>query len=91
MNRRLGQRAVIAVAAAALTAGASALFGGTAFAGSHGEHNNSGGAGGNGGAANSNCVIPIGVTAGVIGQGGDNSQCQATGGDAGDGGTGANY
>ncbi|MDT7670820.1 MAG: hypothetical protein QOC74_3603, partial [Pseudonocardiales bacterium] len=27
MNRRLGQRAVIAVAAAALTAGASALFG----------------------------------------------------------------
>ena len=91
MNRRLGQRAVIAVAAAALTAGASALFGGTAFAGSHGEHNNSGGAGGSGGAANANCVIPVGVTAGVIGQGGPVSQCGATGGAAGDGGTGANY
>jgi len=42
MNRRLGQRAVIAVAAVAIAAGALALFGGTAFAGSHGQHNNSG-------------------------------------------------
>jgi hypothetical protein len=91
MNRRFGQRAVVAVAATALAAGASALFGGSALAGSHGEHNNSGGDGGNGGKSNVNCVLPIGVSAGIIGQGGDNSQCQATGGGAGDGGTGANY
>jgi len=91
MNRRLGQRATVAVAAAALAVGASALLGGTAFAGSHGEHNNSGGAGGSGGTANSNCLIPIGVSAGVIGQGGPISQCDATSGGGGDGGTGANY
>jgi hypothetical protein len=91
MNRRFGQRAVVAVAATALAAGASALSGGSAFAGSHGEHDNSGGDGGNGGKTNVNCVLPIGITAGIIGQGGDSSQCQATGGGAGDGGTGANY
>ncbi|HEX4252855.1 MAG TPA: hypothetical protein VH008_33645 [Pseudonocardia sp.] len=91
MNRRLGQRAVVALAAAALATGASALFGGTAFAGSHGTHNNSGGAGGSGGDANANCLIPVGVTAGIVGQGGDNTQCNATGGGAGNGGTGANY
>lgn len=91
MNRRLGQRAVVALAAAALATGTSALFGGVAFAGSHGEHNNSGGAGGGGGDANANCLIPVGVTAGIVGQGGNNTQCNATGGGAGDGGTGANY
>jgi hypothetical protein len=36
-------------------------------------------------------VLPIGISAGVIGQGGDNSQCNATGGAGGDGGTGSNY
>jgi len=59
--------------------------------GYHGEHNNSGGNGGNGGDANVNCVLPIGISAGIVGQGGDNSQCNATGGGGGDGGTGANY
>jgi len=36
-------------------------------------------------------ALLIGITAGVIGQGGDVSQCNATGGNGGDGGTGANY
>jgi hypothetical protein len=35
--------------------------------------------------------VPIGASAGVIGQGGDTSQCNATGGAGGDGGTGVNY
>jgi len=59
--------------------------------GYHGAHGDDGGNGGNGGNANVNCVLPIGITAGVIGQGGDVSQCNATGGNGGDGGTGANY
>jgi hypothetical protein len=59
--------------------------------GSDGSHDNVGGNGGNGGAANANCAVPIGVSAGVVGQGGDNSQCNATGGAGGDGGTGADY
>jgi hypothetical protein len=56
-----------------------------------GSHDNDGGNGGNGGAANANCGVPIGISAGVVGQGGDNSQCNATGGAGADGGTGANY
>lgn len=80
-----------AAVAAALAASASALFGGTAFAGGHGQHNDIGGSGGDGGKANANCAVPIGVSAGVVGQGDDVSQCNATGGDGGHGGTGANY
>lgn len=84
--RKYGQRAAIAVAAIALgTIG----FAGTALA--HGDDvNGNGGAGGSGGKANANCLIPVGVTAGVVGQGGDNSQCNATGGAAGAGGDGIN-
>ncbi|HEY2202963.1 MAG TPA: hypothetical protein VGH99_00610 [Pseudonocardia sp.] len=91
MKQNLVQRAAVGVAAAALAVGASALFGGTAFAGGHGQHNDIGGSGGNGGHANANCLVPIGASAGVVGQGGPVSQCNATGGAAGDGGTGANY
>jgi hypothetical protein len=82
-----------AVAAAVLTLGAtgSALFGGTAFAGSHGTGVVTGGSGGDGGKTYVNCVLPIGLSLGIIGQGGDNSQCNATGGAGGGGGTGANY
>jgi hypothetical protein len=59
--------------------------------GSDGQHDNRGGSGGNGGDANVNCVAPVGVSLGLVGQGGDVSQCNAVGGDGSDGGTGANY
>lgn len=78
-------RTVIAVAAVTLgTVG----FAGTALAGGVDGH---GGSGGSGGGAKSNCAIPIGVTAGVIGQGGDVSQCNATAGGGGNGGDGVGY
>lgn len=92
MKHKLAQRTAVTIAAGALAVGASALFGGTAFAGNgSGQHNDVGGPGGSGGAANSNCLVPIGASAGVVGQGGPVSQCNATGGAAGAGGTGANY
>lgn len=50
-----------------------------------------GAAGGDGGASNANCAVPVGVSAGVVGQGGDNTQCTATGGAGGDGGSGVDY
>jgi hypothetical protein len=81
--RKFGQRAVVTAAAVALT---TAAFAGTALAGAHGN----GGNGGSGGGANANCLIPVGVTAGVIGQGGPVSQCNAGGGAGGSGGDGVN-
>ena len=84
-------RTAAATAVLALGAAGSALFGGVALAGSHGTHDNTGGNGGGGGDTNVNCVLPIGLSLGLIGQGGDNSQCNATGGSGGGGGTGANY
>jgi len=38
-----------------------------------------------------NCAVPIAVSIGLVGQGSDVSQCNATGGAGGNGGTGANY
>lgn len=61
----------------------------------HGHHHKGvrgeGGQGGNGGGANANCLIPVGVSAGVVGQGGDNSQCNASAGAGGSGGNGVSY
>jgi hypothetical protein len=58
--------------------------------GRHVEYNEgNGGGGGNGGRANSNCVVPLGVSAGVVGQGGPVSQCNSSGGSGGDAGDGA--
>ncbi|HEY2205946.1 MAG TPA: hypothetical protein VGH99_15850 [Pseudonocardia sp.] len=91
MKRTLMRRTSVAVAAAALATGASSLFGGVALATGHGHHNHEGGDGGDGGKTNANCLVPIGVSAGVVGQGDDASQCNATGGAGADGGTGANY
>jgi hypothetical protein len=79
---RYGQRATVVLGAAALSVLAMT---GTALA--DGVTGN-GGSGGSGGAANANCAIPIGVTAGVIGQGGPVSQCNAGGGAGGAGGNG---
>jgi hypothetical protein len=49
---------------------------------------NKGGNGGKGGSASANCAVPVGVSAGVIGQGGNVSQCNAVGGAGGAGGNG---
>jgi hypothetical protein len=86
----LRKTSVVSAAAAFALAGA-ALFGGAAMAGGHDDVNNIGGPGGAGGDANANCLIPIGVSAGVLGQGGDVAQCNAGGGAGGAGGTGADY
>jgi len=92
----------LATAVVTVGTGASALLGGVAFAcddgchsGGHQKHYShtdaTGGKGGKGGAANANCAVPIGASIGLLGQGGDVSQCNATGGAAGNGGTGVEY
>jgi hypothetical protein len=83
--KTFGKRTAVAVAAVAL---GSAAFAGTAMAN---VTSGDGGNGGSGGGANANCLIPVGVTAGVIGQGGDNKQCNATAGGGGNGGGGVSY
>ena len=97
MNRNWGRKTNFATTVVALGTAASALLGGVAMATcddhdhgghEHGSYSAAGGNGGNGGDANANCAVPIGVSVGLVGQGGDNSQCNATGGA---GGTGANY
>jgi hypothetical protein len=78
--------------AAAFALTGAALFGGAAMAGGHDHVDNTGGAGGAGGSATSQCLIPIGASVGaLVGQGGDVSQCNASGGAGGAGGTGADY
>lgn len=85
--RTFGKRAAVGAAAMAL---GTALFTGSALAGDHGI-NGHGGNGGNGGAAKSDCGIPVGITAGVLGKGGNNNQCNANGGAGGGGGDGVHY
>ncbi|HEY1966560.1 MAG TPA: hypothetical protein VGH89_01325 [Pseudonocardia sp.] len=82
---KYGGRAVIAATAVAF---GSLAMAGTALADST---VGTGGNAGSGGAANANCAIPIGVSAGVIGQGGPVSQCNASGGGGGNGGGGVKY
>lgn len=103
MIRKLGRGVAVAITALALATGGSAAFAGTAFAsdnccnhhghrGIDGDHNDyyreNGGDGGKGGNANANCVVPLGVSAGVMGQGGNNSQCNSSAGNGGHGGDG---
>lgn len=83
--RKLGKQAAVGAAAMAL---GTAVFAGSALA--HDVHGHGGG-GGNGAKANANCGVPVGVSAGVIGQGGDNKQCNANGGAGGNGGNGVQY
>ena len=83
-------RKITATLVAFAATGAMA-FGGTALADGNNDRNNVGGAGGPGGAAETNCWLPIGLSVGILGQGGPVSQCNATGGDGGNGGTGADY
>jgi hypothetical protein len=80
MIRKFGQRAAVAVAATALAASGSALFGGTALAGGQdGSNHFTGGSGGKGGTAQSWCLIPIAAGLGLLGNGSadGNSQCNA--------------
>jgi hypothetical protein len=81
-----------AVAAVAFATVGSTLFGGAALAGGNGHNgyddaSNTGGPGGGGGDASTTCFLPIGISLGaLLGQGGDVSQCNATGGEGGAGG-----
>lgn len=89
MVHRFGKRAAVAFITGALAVGMAALFSGTALAGGHhGFDDNDGGNGGGGGDAIANCVVPIGASVGVIGQGDDVTQCNAVGGSGGEGGDG---
>ncbi|HTF47726.1 MAG TPA: hypothetical protein VK735_09785 [Pseudonocardia sp.] len=98
MVRKISQRVVVTAAAIMLSAGGTFALAGTAFAhDSHGEdgqngqdveYEGNGGDGGAGGEAKSNCVVPLGLSAGVMGQGGPVSQCQTNAGHGGDGGGG---
>ena len=85
--RKYGQRAAVAVVAVALS---TVGFAGSALAFGNHEVNGTGGSGGSGGHANANCLIPVGVSAGVLGQGGPVDQCNASGGVGGSGGSGIN-
>lgn len=99
MNRNWARKTNSATAVVAVGAAVFAVLGGVAMAcdehdhggHEHGSYSAAGGNGGNGGDANANCAVPIAVSIGLIGQGGDVSQCNATGGAGGNGGTGANY
>jgi hypothetical protein len=90
MNTRARKNAISVATFATV---GSTLFGGAAFAGGNGcgDTENVGGPGGSGGDANANCLISIGISLGLLGQGGDVSQCNASGGAGGAGGTGADY
>jgi hypothetical protein len=99
MIGKLAQKITLSATVLVLGVGGSAMFTGTALAGcgcngeppahasSSGTGGN-GGNGGNGGGASSQCAIPVGVSAGVIGQGGPVGQCNAGGGAGGAGGNG---
>jgi hypothetical protein len=74
----------------------SALFGGVAFAHSHGgwHHNERDYYGGNGAPAGDtwvNCPIPITLDLAILGQAGDNATCNTSGGVASPGAPGAVY
>ncbi|WP_028927584.1 hypothetical protein [Pseudonocardia acaciae] len=84
MIRKVGQRAAVVVAATALAASGSMLFGATAFAhgkgGQNGSNHFTGGSGGKGGTSQAWCLIPIAGGLGILGSGSaaDNSQCNAS-------------
>jgi hypothetical protein len=83
----------VGVAAIALAASGSALFGGTALAdGQHGSNHFAGGSGGKGGTAQSWCLIPIAAGLALLGNGSaqDNSQCNSAA-NGGSGASGASY
>lgn len=79
MIRKYGQRAALTLAATALAASGTVLFGATALAAQNGSNHTSGGSAGGGGTAQSWCAIPIAAGLGILGNGSadGNSQCNA--------------
>lgn len=71
MRSLLSLHVAVLGAVTAVTVG-TVGFTGTAFAHDHYYD-------GDDGDANSNCVLPIGASVGIVGQGGDNVQCNAVG------------
>jgi hypothetical protein len=72
---KFARRVTTAAAVLAISTGSAASFAGSALAdGVDGSH-------GGGGHSNANCVLPIGVSLGLVGQGGDVAQCNSVGGD----------
>jgi hypothetical protein len=90
MISKFGRKTVVASAVVALGTVGSAALAGTALAGGGGVEGTGGNAG-NGGKANANCAVPIGLSLGVLGQGGPIKQCNATAGAGGTGGGGVTY
>lgn len=89
MISKFGRKTVVASAVVALGTVGSAVLAGTALADGHVE--GTGGNAGNGGKSNSNCAVPIGLSLGLLGQGGPISQCNSTAGAGGTGGGGVSY
>lgn len=83
MINRVARKAGVAAATVVLGAACAAMFGGTAFAGGHGDHT---GQGGDGGGSRAACLVPVGVSAGIVGQGQNVDNCNSRGGDGGAGG-----
>jgi hypothetical protein len=89
-----------AIAAVAFATVGSTVFGGAALAGDHKRDHkdgkkdvtvtNTGGPGGAGGQSQAQCLIPVGLSVGLLfGAGGNVDQCNSTGGAGGAGGAGA--
>ena len=93
MDRTLRKRAGVAVTAAALAASVSALFGGVAFAHGwgHNERNYYGGNGSPAGDTWVNCPLPINLNLAILGQAGDDANCNTSGSVASPGAPGAVY
>jgi len=84
MVDELGRKAAVGATIVALGIAGSGVFGGLAIA--DGAHDGDlGGGGGNGGDAGAKCVLPLGLSLGLIGDGGDQNACNADGGTRGSG------
>lgn len=90
MIRKFGRKTVAASAVLALGTVGSAALAGSALADDQGA-DGTGGPGGVGGKSNANCAVPVGLSLGLLGQGGDMSQCNSTAGAGGAGGGGVSY
>jgi hypothetical protein len=86
-----------AIASVAFATVGSTVFGGAALAGDKDHKDgkkdvtvtNTGGPGGAGGQSQAQCLIPVGLSLGLLGAGGPVDQCNSTGGAGGAGGAGA--
>jgi len=79
MVDEIGRRATVGAAIVALGVAGSAVLGGMAIA--HGAHVDKV-RGGAGGGAQARCVLPLGLSVGLMGDGGERNACRADGGGA---------